>query len=709
VALPARRTGGSLLALVLMLAPAALEAQVRAGLEFQVNTVTTSSQYGQAAAFDREGDFVLVWSSLHTGDTEVRGQRYAANGTTRGGEFQVNAFTTDFQYTVSAGTPVAMRPDGRFVVVWSSFAQDGDAGAIIGQRFDASGLKLGAEFQANTTTASGQYGSSVAVSPHGTFVVVWQSDLQDGSYYGVFGQLFDAGGNRIGAEFQVNSTTLDDQLYPRVAMDAAGGFVVSWQSPDASGLGVFARVFTPAAVPVAAEFRVNVATAGDQYAYSVSSAADGRFVVSWDSLTDGSSYGVFARRFAAGGAPVGGDFLVNTNTTGSQAFGTVAMDQTGNFVAAWHWEAGDGSLRSVQAQRFRNTGVKRGPEVRANTFTTGDQVVAQVASDGAGNFLVSWRDDGARDGSAQGVFAQRFQGLVPSALTVDTAGNGVLEPGESTNVRPLWRNVNGASQNGVTGALSGDTGPGTHGIPDGAATYGTINNGITQPCSDCYAVSVGSPRPATHWDVTALEALAPDTQGQEKAWTLHVGGSFTDVPASSGFYPFIETMLHHAVTGGCAPSLYCAANTTTRQEMAVFVLVAREGALFSPRPCTSAPFADVPTTSGFCPFIAELARRGVAGGCGGGNYCPGNAVTRQEMAVFALATVDPAFTPPACSVQPFPDVATSSPFCPAIAELQRRGVIAGCGGGNFCPASPVTRQEMAVFISGTFGMTLYGP
>jgi hypothetical protein len=60
-------------------------------------------------------------------------------------------------------------------------------------------------------------------------------------------------------------------------------------------------------------------------------------------------------------------------------------------------------------------------------------------------------------------------------------------------------------------------------------------------------------------------------------------------------------------------------------------------------------------------------------------------------------------------VPPFDDVPIDSPFCRYIAELVRRGVVAGCGGGNYCPASPVTRQEMAVFISGTFGLNLYGP
>jgi hypothetical protein len=57
----------------------------------------------------------------------------------------------------------------------------------------------------------------------------------------------------------------------------------------------------------------------------------------------------------------------------------------------------------------------------------------------------------------------------------------------------------------------------------------------------------------------------------------------------------------------------------------------------------------------------------------------------------------------------FPDVPAGNPFCPFIEELVRRGVLAGCGGGLYCPSAAVTRQEVAVFISGTFGLRLYGP
>jgi hypothetical protein len=78
------------------------------------------------------------------------------------------------------------------------------------------------------------------------------------------------------------------------------------------------------------------------------------------------------------------------------------------------------------------------------------------------------------------------------------------------------------------------------------------------------------------------------------------------------------------------------------------------------------------------------------------------------MAVFVLRTLDPALDPPACAAPVFGDVPASSPFCRWIEELARRGVVTGCGGGNYCPTANVSREQMAVFLAATFGLTLYG-
>jgi glucose/arabinose dehydrogenase len=180
--------------------------------------------------------------------------------------------------------------------------------------------------------------------------------------------------------------------------------------------------------------------------------------------------------------------------------------------------------------------------------------------------------------------------------------------------------------------------------------------------------------------------------------------TFADVPPTAFAWDFIERIHEAGVTGGCGADNYCPGSPTTREQMAVFVLRALDPTL-SPPPCGAPLFADVPATSPFCRWIEELARRQVVSGCGGGNYCPTLAVSRAQMAVFALATLEgPGYLPPACTTPVFADVPASSPFCRWIEELARRGITGGCGGGNYCPDDPVTRAQMAVFLVTTFGL-----
>jgi hypothetical protein len=305
------------------------------------------------------------------------------------------------------------------------------------------------------------------------------------------------------------------------------------------------------------------------------------------------------------------------------------------------------------------------------------------------------------------------QSVAPFALSVDAAGNRVLQPNELVAMAPSWTNT-GASAIALAGTTSGFTGPGgaAYENPDAAATYGTIAAGGQGSCADtgdCYLIRVNaSTRPVTHWDAAIDETVTPT--GAVKTWALHIGDSFADVPPASPFYRFVETILHKGVTGGCAAAAYCPVASTTRAAMAVFVLAAREPRGYAPPPCGAAPvFADVPVTSPFCRWVEEVARRGAAGGCGGGNYCPATPVTRDQMAVFVLRTLDPALAPPACATPMFADVPASSPYCRWIEELARRGVVTGCGGGNYCPAGEVSREQMAVFLTATFGLALFGP
>jgi uncharacterized repeat protein (TIGR03803 family) len=143
--------------------------------------------------------------------------------------------------------------------------------------------------------------------------------------------------------------------------------------------------------------------------------------------------------------------------------------------------------------------------------------------------------------------------------------------------------------------------------------------------------------------------------------------------------------------------LFCPNSFVRRDQMAVFLLKTQHGPSFTPPTCLGV-FPDVACPSLFADWVEDLASEGITAGCGGGDYCPLSPITRAQMSVFLLKTEHGSgFTPPAC-VGVFPDVPCSDPFARWIEALAAEGITAGCGGGNFCPAGPVTRAQMAVFL-----------
>jgi hypothetical protein len=177
--------------------------------------------------------------------------------------------------------------------------------------------------------------------------------------------------------------------------------------------------------------------------------------------------------------------------------------------------------------------------------------------------------------------------------------------------------------------------------------------------------------------------------------------NFADVPDNDQFHLYVMRLVGNGITAGVGGGLYGIGQSTKRQQMAVFLLKAEHGACFTPPPCTGV-FPDVPCPSTFAAWIETLAAEGITGGCGGGNFCPDNPVRRDQMAVFLLkAEHGPYWGPPACHGQ-FPDVACPSPFADWIEQLAAEGVTGGCGGGNYCPLNSVTRGQMAAFLVKAF-------
>jgi hypothetical protein len=287
----------------------------------------------------------------------------------------------------------------------------------------------------------------------------------------------------------------------------------------------------------------------------------------------------------------------------------------------------------------------------------------------------------------------------------------ILNPDTDSVLKPYWESTGTGTLPAGAGVITNFVGPvgGTYSTLDGTGTYPSIALGSTGTCTDCYTVRASGTRPQQHWDAGIVEFLP--TPGISQGRDFHIGDSFSDVFRISPYYRFVETIFHHQITAGCTPGAYCPTNPVSREQMSVFVLVAKQGAGYQPPPCVPPNiFNDVPETSPYCKFVEELSRRQVVSGCGGGNFCPTDPVTREQMAVFVLRTLGGfQFTPPACTVPLFADVPASSPFCKFVEEMSRRQITSGCGPGIYCPTQAVTREQMAVFLSTAFGLYFVPP
>ncbi len=152
---------------------------------------------------------------------------------------------------------------------------------------------------------------------------------------------------------------------------------------------------------------------------------------------------------------------------------------------------------------------------------------------------------------------------------------------------------------------------------------------------------------------------------------------FTDVPQGNIFHDDVETVFRSGITAGCGAGNFCVSSAVTRAQMAVFLLKAEHGSSYVPPDCAGV-FADVPCPSAFADWIEQLSAEGITAGCGGGDYCPGSPVRRDQMAVFLLKTKNgAAYVPPACTGL-FGDVACPGPFTDWIEQLYADLITGGC-------------------------------
>jgi plastocyanin len=192
---------------------------------------------------------------------------------------------------------------------------------------------------------------------------------------------------------------------------------------------------------------------------------------------------------------------------------------------------------------------------------------------------------------------------------------------------------------------------------------------------------------------------------------------FLDVPQGNDFHDDIEEIFRDGITAGYGNGYFGIKDSVTRAQMAVFLLKAEHGRDYAPPACTGV-FADVectPNPAFAVNWIEQIYLEGITSGCGVNAlgqpiYCPDDPVTRAQMAVFLLTDEHgPGYAPPPCTgifedVECLPTPAFAVDW---IEALYIEGVTSGCELSplQYCPDDPVSRGQMAVFLTRTFAPT----
>ena len=218
----------------------------KVGSEFLVNQFANFNQRTPAVTALKNGGFAVAWvseqqrsvapnlgsntvyqtaSSVALPSVDIFARLYTSNAVAVGNEFLVD---TDLNPCATPG--LATAADGSFMVVWS--AHDSVTATngwdIYARSFSSAGVG-GSVVRVNTCIYGDQYSPRIS-SLNQEFLVVWVSLAQDGSREGVFGQFVHSDGSKVGGEFQVNTTTISQQMEPAVASDGNTQFEVVWTS-----------------------------------------------------------------------------------------------------------------------------------------------------------------------------------------------------------------------------------------------------------------------------------------------------------------------------------------------------------------------------------------------------------------------------------------------------------------------------------------------
>jgi len=352
------------------------------------------------------GGFAIAWGGSNPG--ELWCQVYDVIGNSIGSKIQISPYSAGSTYVDNHG--IIALADGGFAVVWNDNPADATDRGLQAKIYENDG-SIRTDFAIDTGVDSSHSPNIIELSDK-SLIVAWKQDS------GVYALHFEASGDAIGSSFKVESYD-SEQPANQVSIASLnnGGYVITWTSmgqdfgENSTQGGIYAQRYDANSARVGGEFQVHTTTTGYQSNSSIAALTDGGFVVAWQS--DDNSIGqsnIIAQRFNEDGIAIGSELQVNSNIVDtSHQYAHIKATDDGGFIITWQADAQVGGYDDIYVKRFDADGEVVGSEIKLATGNQESQYMPSISILDDGGFVVAWSsEDSTLTDIPQALYAQRF-------------------------------------------------------------------------------------------------------------------------------------------------------------------------------------------------------------------------------------------------------------------------------------------------------------
>ncbi|MGL6209145.1 MAG: hypothetical protein ACRC14_04870, partial [Paracoccaceae bacterium] len=268
------------------------------------------------------------------------------------------------------------------------------------------------EFRVNGYQNNWQFNANIATFADGSFMVVWDSYLNNyddtGSATYISSQRYDASGRPVGLETVIFGAFGTSSETPAITVLSDGGYVVAWEYDDYDDIlsldtEIWAKVYNADGTVRADPFRVDTVASNNAVLPSIAARGDGGFTVFFGAdRSTGNFDEVYSRNYTANGVALGNNALLNTNVGDfEQILVRSATLTNGTVISLWNSEASFPTNGDLDSNELRGSLISATGQVIRGDFSMGSNI-GTVASDSGygydvcalanGGYVVSQRE-----------------------------------------------------------------------------------------------------------------------------------------------------------------------------------------------------------------------------------------------------------------------------------------------------------------------------